>query len=60
MVYKIREHRCPLCGSRNIYRSKRRGFAERLACSVTPIKPFRCNDCTRRMYALEIMEARTA
>lgn len=60
MVYRIREHRCPLCGSRNIHRSKRRGFAERLAGMVTPIRPFRCNDCYQRVYALEMAEARTA
>jgi predicted RNA-binding Zn-ribbon protein involved in translation (DUF1610 family) len=60
MVYTIREHRCPLCGSKNIHRSKRRGFAEQLACRVTPIKPFRCNDCSRRVYAMEWAQSKTA
>jgi hypothetical protein len=53
MVYRIKEHRCPLCGSGNIYRSKRRGFAERIIGRLTPIRPFRCNDCYRRFSALE-------
>lgn len=60
MVYTIREHRCPLCGSKNIHRSKRRGFAEQLACRVTPFKPFRCNACDRRMYAMEWAQHKTA
>jgi hypothetical protein len=60
MVYKIRAHRCPLCGSTNIHRSKRKGIAENVACRVTPIRPFRCNNCDRRMYALELPAALTA
>jgi DNA-directed RNA polymerase subunit RPC12/RpoP len=53
MVYRMKEHRCPLCGSGNIYRSKRRGIAERVIGRFTPIRPFRCNDCSRRIFALE-------
>jgi predicted RNA-binding Zn-ribbon protein involved in translation (DUF1610 family) len=60
MVYKIRQHRCPLCGSLNIHRSKRRGIAEQLACRVTRVRPFRCNDCDQRMYATEFVERKTA
>jgi hypothetical protein len=60
LFYSIRSHRCPLCGSPNIHRSKRKGIAERLACTVTPVKPFRCNDCYGRMYAVKMEERQTA
>jgi len=60
MVHTIREHRCPLCGSKNIHRSKRRGIAEQLACRVTPVRPFRCNNCDQRIYAMELAERKTA
>jgi hypothetical protein len=54
LLYIIRLHKCPICGSDNIHRSKRRGVAEQLSCRVTPVRPFRCNDCDNRMYALEV------
>ena len=60
LLYFIRSHRCPFCGSSNIHRSKRKGIAERLACTVTPVKPFRCNDCYGRMYAVKMEERQTA
>ncbi len=60
MLYKIRQHRCPLCGSRNIHRSKRRGIAENLACRLTSVRPFRCNECDRRMFATEVLERKLA
>jgi hypothetical protein len=60
LIYSIRSHKCPLCGSPNIHRSKRKGIAERVACTVTPIKPFRCNDCYGRMYAVKMEERQMA
>lgn len=53
MLYVMRSHKCPICGSTNIHRSKRRGIAERVACRVTPVRPFRCNNCEARIYALQ-------
>ena len=53
MLYVIRSQKCPICGSTNIHRSKRKGLAERIACRVTPIRPFRCNNCDARIYALQ-------
>jgi predicted RNA-binding Zn-ribbon protein involved in translation (DUF1610 family) len=53
LLYQIRSHKCPICGSRDIHRSKRRGIAEQLACRITPVRPFRCNSCNARIYAYE-------
>jgi len=53
MLYIMRAHKCPICGSTNIHRSRRKGIAEQVACRVTPIRPFRCNDCDTRIYALQ-------
>jgi len=57
LVYQIRSHKCPLCGSRDIHRSRRRGIAEQIACRLTPVRPFRCNDCDSRIYAYEQQDA---
>jgi len=53
VVYIVRSGKCPLCGSTNIHRSKRKGIAEQLACRFTPVRPFRCNDCDNRIYAFQ-------
>lgn len=51
IVYNIRSDKCPICGSDNIYRSKRRGIAEQIACWITSVRPFRCKGCYSRVYA---------
>jgi hypothetical protein len=43
---------CPHCHSKTIRRSKRRGLFELSLLSVIPVRPFRCDDCDRRFYAL--------
>jgi len=53
MLYIIRSNKCPICGSANIHRSKRKGMAEQFACRVTPVRPFRCNSCESRIYAYQ-------
>jgi len=58
LIYLIRSHKCPICGSRDIHRSRRRGIAEQLACRLTPIRPFRCNACDARIYAYEQQDAK--
>jgi predicted RNA-binding Zn-ribbon protein involved in translation (DUF1610 family) len=50
IVHIIRDE-CPICGSDDIYRSKRRGIAEQIACWLTLVRPFRCNACYTRIYA---------
>jgi predicted RNA-binding Zn-ribbon protein involved in translation (DUF1610 family) len=52
IVHIIRADKCPLCGSTNIYRSKRKGIAEQVACWITSVRPFRCNGCYSRIYAV--------
>jgi len=52
LVYIIRSDKCPICGSANIRRSTRKGIAEQLACRVTPVRPFRCDTCDSRIYAI--------
>jgi predicted RNA-binding Zn-ribbon protein involved in translation (DUF1610 family) len=53
MLYRMRSHKCPICGSTHIHRSKRKGIAEQVACRVTPVRLFRCNNCDTRIYALQ-------
>jgi uncharacterized protein YlaI len=60
MLYILRAHKCPICGSADIHRSKRKGIAEQLACRVTPIRPFRCNNCESRIYALQANARKSA
>jgi hypothetical protein len=43
---------CPRCHSKVIRRSKRRGLFELSLLSVIPVRPFRCDDCDCRFYAL--------
>ena len=60
LVYQIRSHKCPICGSRDIHRSRRRGIAEQIVCRLTPVRPFRCNACDSRIYAYEQDAAKSA
>jgi hypothetical protein len=53
LLYLIRSHKCPICGSTDIRRSRRRGIAEQIACRLTPVRPFRCNTCDSRIYAYQ-------
>jgi len=43
---------CPHCKSKYIHRSKRRGIFELSVLMLLPLRPFRCEDCDRRFYAL--------
>ncbi len=42
--------RCPQCQSERTRRSKRRGFVERGALTLLPLKPFRCRNCGYRFF----------
>ena len=39
---------CPICGSKRVSRSRRRGFVEKTILSLIFIKPFRCEACDSR------------
>jgi hypothetical protein len=41
--------RCPSCNSRNIRRSKKRGYFEGLLAAFS-IRPFRCDHCDCRFF----------
>lgn len=45
-----RRFRCPKCGSLEGYRSRFRGWAERLFLPLLLLRPARCGDCFRRSY----------
>ncbi len=40
---------CPSCGSRNFRRSRKRSFSDLLKMAIG-LYPFRCLDCTRRIW----------
>ncbi len=60
MLYIIRSRKCPIYGSTDIRRFKRKGLAERFACRVTLVRPFRCESCDSRIYAFEANARKSA
>jgi len=45
---------CPLCHSKRIYRSRRKGIIERVILAMIFIKPFRCERCDFRFFRWSI------
>jgi hypothetical protein len=41
---------CPLCHSKRIHRSKRKGLIERAILAIIFIRPFRCERCDYRFF----------
>lgn len=41
---------CPLCHSKRIHRSKRRGIMERGILAMIFVRPFRCERCDFRFF----------
>ena len=41
---------CPYCKSLDVRRSHRRGLFEILVLPFVLLRPFRCEDCTKRHY----------
>jgi hypothetical protein len=52
-ISKLVAQRCPICGSTEARRAPRRGVFERLVLSSLAIRPFRCQECANRFYALK-------
>jgi predicted Zn-ribbon and HTH transcriptional regulator len=45
---------CPLCRSKRIHRSKRKGIIEQVILAMIFIKPFRCERCDYRFFRWSI------
>ena len=41
---------CPLCHSKRIHRSKRKGIFERKVLAMMSVRPFRCDLCDHRFF----------
>jgi len=41
---------CPLCRSKRIHRSRRKGVMERVILAMIFIRPFRCERCDSRFF----------
>jgi transposase-like protein len=41
---------CPLCHSKRIYRSKRKGIMEQGILAMIFVRPFRCESCDYRFF----------
>jgi hypothetical protein len=41
---------CPLCQSKNISKSKRRGLLESVVFTLIRVRPYRCQDCDLRFF----------
>ena len=50
--------RCPDCGSADAFRSRRRGFVEKVIQPFLLLKPVRCVNCFRRSSASLFLRAR--
>jgi hypothetical protein len=48
---------CPSCKSFDVRRSHRRGWFEILVLPLILLRPFRCEDCTKRHYNLMFTRA---
>ena len=48
----LREFKCPSCNAQKAYRSRYRGFLERLFLLFLVLKPVRCDRCYHRSYVL--------
>jgi hypothetical protein len=46
----LREFKCPSCNAQKAYRSRYRGFLERLFLLFLVLKPVRCDRCYHRSY----------
>jgi len=44
---------CPACGSNRVFRSKSRGYLERVRRQFTMKRPYRCHACNWRGWAAE-------
>jgi hypothetical protein len=49
-LYLLRS--CPYCKSLDVRRSHRRGIFETVVLPFLLLRPFRCEDCTKRHYNL--------
>lgn len=47
--YQFRR-RCPTCGSREVSRSRRKGWLEWIMPPLLVLRPFRCYTCMRRYW----------
>jgi predicted Zn-ribbon and HTH transcriptional regulator len=41
---------CPLCQSKRIHRSRRKGIVEQLILAMILVRPFRCEKCDYRFF----------
>ncbi len=41
---------CPLCKSKRVHQSRRKGIAEKIIMAAVFVRPFRCEGCDLRFY----------
>jgi hypothetical protein len=51
---------CPVCKSKNVARSMRRGALESLVLPLLLLRPFRCQSCDNRYYGLFLSRRRVS
>ncbi len=51
---------CPICKSKNVARSTRRGALEFLVLPLFLLRPFRCLSCGNRYYGLFLSKRRVS
>jgi hypothetical protein len=50
---------CPLCKSKYIGRSRRRGFIESMLFKLVNVRPYRCQSCDLRFFRWAAIRRRT-
>jgi predicted Zn-ribbon and HTH transcriptional regulator len=51
---------CPLCQSKNISKSKRRGLLESLVLKLIHVRPYRCLNCDLRFFRRAVPQGHKA
>jgi predicted Zn-ribbon and HTH transcriptional regulator len=51
---------CPLCRSKRIHRSRRKGNVEEVILAMILVKPFRCESCDHRFFRWSISASHNA
>jgi predicted Zn-ribbon and HTH transcriptional regulator len=51
---------CPLCRSKRIHQSKRKGIIEQVILAMILVRPYRCEKCDYRFFRRSLSEDRNA
>lgn len=53
LIFAKRISECPVCESKSVRRSRRKGFVERVWFRLAFVWPYRCKDCNSRFWGFQ-------